>query len=215
VATALAALDRSGVRRAAWVGYSMGGRVALAAALGSTGRGADRVAGLVLLSASPGIESDAERAARREADEALARSLESAAEGGRSSGLAGFVDRWAAHPLFAGEARLGHRHLRRARAERLAGSARGYAASLRGMGQGAQPSLWGRLGELRAELRDRVLLVAGEEDEKYVEIVRRMAEAIPEAEIVTLPNAGHAVHREAPEAVARAILEAIGDLRGE
>jgi 2-succinyl-6-hydroxy-2,4-cyclohexadiene-1-carboxylate synthase len=83
------------------------------------------------------------------------------------------------------------------------------------MGQGVQPSLWGRLGELRAELRDRVLLVAGEEDEKYVEIVRRMAEALPEAVVEILPNAGHAVHREAPEAVARAILEAIGDLGGE
>jgi pimeloyl-ACP methyl ester carboxylesterase len=42
-----------------------------------------------------------------------------------------------------------------------------------------------------------------------------MAEALPEAVVEILPNAGHAVHREAPEVVARAILEAIGDLRGE
>jgi 2-succinyl-6-hydroxy-2,4-cyclohexadiene-1-carboxylate synthase len=165
----------------------------------------------VLLSASPGIESDAERAARREADEALARSLEDPTEGG----LAGFVDRWAAHPLFAGEARLGHRHLRRARAERLAGSARGYAASLRGMGPRAPPPHWGRPGALRAALRDRVPPVAGEEAAADVELVRRMAEALPEAVVEILPNAGHAVHREAPEAVARAILEAIGDLGGE
>jgi 2-succinyl-5-enolpyruvyl-6-hydroxy-3-cyclohexene-1-carboxylate synthase len=200
VATALAALDRRGVQRAAWVGYSMGGRVALAAALEHP----DRVAGLVLLSASPGIESDAERAARREADEALARSLE-------TDGLAAFADRWTAHPLFATETKLGHRHLRRARAERLAGSARGYTASLRGMGQAAQPSLWARLGEVRA----RTHLIAGEEDEKYLDIVRRMAEAIPDAEIATVSGAGHAVHREAPDPVARAILEYLGRLGGQ
>ena len=204
VAAALAALDRRGIDRAAWVGYSMGGRVALAAALAHP----ERVAALALLSASAGIEDDAERAARRASDEELARSLE-------TQGLAAFVDRWMAHPLFATQERLGHRHLRRARAERMAGSARGYAASLRGMGQGNRSrwgqSLWGRLGEVRA----RTLLVAGGEDEKYVEIVRRMAEALPSARMEIVPGAGHAVHVEAPEPVARAILERIAASEGE
>lgn len=196
VETALAALGRRGAGHPSggghWIGYSMGGRTALAAALLHP----DRVASLALIGASPGIEDDAERRARGEADEALAREIE-------AEGLAAFVDRWMARPLFARQARLGHRHLREARAERLRGSARGYAASLRGMGQGAQPSFWERLGELAVP----VLLVAGAEDEKYVAIARAMAERIPEARVEIIPGAGHAVHLEARDEVVRAILD--------
>src|SRR3954468_19428282 len=49
-------------------GYSMGGRVALHAALARP----ERVRRLVLVGASPGLGDAAERAARRRADEALA-----------------------------------------------------------------------------------------------------------------------------------------------
>jgi 2-succinyl-5-enolpyruvyl-6-hydroxy-3-cyclohexene-1-carboxylate synthase len=192
VAAALAELDRRGAAEAHWVGYSMGGRVALAAALAHP----ERTASLTLLSAAAGIEGEAERRERRESDEALAREIE-------RGGLAGFVDRWMAQPLFATQARLGHRHLRHARAERLRGSACGYAASLRGAGQGAQPSLWHRLGELEMP----VLLVAGEADTKYAALVRAAAERIPAGRAVVVPGAGHAVHLEAPEEVARLVSE--------
>ncbi|HSL83339.1 MAG TPA: alpha/beta fold hydrolase, partial [Thermoanaerobaculia bacterium] len=110
---------------------------------------------------------------------------------------------WMALPTFAGQARLGHRHLRQARARRLSGTARGYAASLRGMGQGAQPSTWGRLGEVRAP----VLLVAGAEDEKNVGIARAMAQRLPDARVEVIPGAGHAAHLEAGEDVVKAILD--------
>ena len=192
VATALAALDRRGIARAHWVGYSMGGRVALAAALDHP----DRVAGLVLIGASPGIEDEAERLARRDADEALAQDLE-------TQGLAAFIDHWMTQPFFASQARLARRRLRLARAARLRGTTRGDAASLRGMGQGAQPSLWGRLGELRGP----VLLIAGEEDDKYAAIARAMAERIPEARVEVVAEAGHAAYPEAPGPTGRVVVE--------
>lgn len=53
-------------------GYSMGGRVALHAALSL----ADRVERLVLIGASPGLPDPAERAARAAADAALADRIE-------------------------------------------------------------------------------------------------------------------------------------------
>src|SRR4051812_1005555 len=53
-------------------GYSMGGRLALALAL----RRPERVARLVLVSASPGLGLAEERAARRTADAALADRIE-------------------------------------------------------------------------------------------------------------------------------------------
>jgi 2-succinyl-6-hydroxy-2,4-cyclohexadiene-1-carboxylate synthase len=54
------------------VGYSMGGRIALHAALALPGR----IERLVLIGASPGIADPAQRDARRAADEALAGEVE-------------------------------------------------------------------------------------------------------------------------------------------
>ena len=66
-------LDDLEARRAVIVGYSMGGRLALYLAL----RYPERCAGLFLESASPGIESAGERAARRDADGDGTKRLES------------------------------------------------------------------------------------------------------------------------------------------
>src|SRR5262249_60229882 len=76
--------------RAVYVGYSMGGRLCLRLALDRP----ELVRGLVLLSASPGIADDAERAARREADEKLARQIE-------REGVDAFLARWLRQPLFS------------------------------------------------------------------------------------------------------------------
>jgi len=187
IAAVLRALDREGTGRAHLVGYSMGGRVALATAV----RHPDRLASLTLIGTSPGIEDDAARRARRESDEALAHALE-------QDGLEAFVDHWMAQPIFASQLRLGHRALRRARLARLAGSARGYAASLRGMGQGAQPSLWSALPALPVP----TLVLAGARDEKYTRLAHAMAERLPDARVEIVPDAGHAAHLEAPETVA-------------
>ena len=71
-------------------GYSMGGRLALAAALEAP----HRVEALVLLSASPGIEPVEERLSRHRADEELAEWI-------TDVGVAEFLDRWLSEPLFS------------------------------------------------------------------------------------------------------------------
>jgi 2-succinyl-6-hydroxy-2,4-cyclohexadiene-1-carboxylate synthase len=168
-------------------GYSMGGRLALALAL----RRPERVGRLVLVSASPGLASDEERAARRKADAALAERIE-------RIGLEAFAREWGAQPLFADQpaavAALAHE-------DRLRRTAGEHAAQLRGLGTGVMPPLWDRLGELRTPVR----LVVGERDAKFRAIGGRMEERLPDAELVVVPGAGHAVHLEAPEAVAAAI----------
>ena len=115
-------------------GYSMGGRLALALAL----RIPDRVERLVLISASPGLANDGERAARRSADGALADRIE-------AIGVEAFARAWATQPLFAGQAA----EVRTAaHADRLRRSAGSHAAQLRGLGTGVMPPLWERLREL-------------------------------------------------------------------
>jgi 2-succinyl-6-hydroxy-2,4-cyclohexadiene-1-carboxylate synthase len=165
-------------------GYSMGGRVALHAAL-SLGA---RVERLVLIGASPGLGSAEERAARAADDAALADRIE-------AIGLEAFVREWAAQPLFDGMPR-GVAEI--ASEDRLRNTASGLAAALRGLGTGEMPSLWERLGELAMPVE----LVVGERDAKFRAIAERMEGALPDARLHVVPGAGHAVHLEAPEAVA-------------
>jgi 2-succinyl-6-hydroxy-2,4-cyclohexadiene-1-carboxylate synthase len=168
-------------------GYSMGGRIGLHVALGYP----DRVRRLVLIGASPGLAGAKERADRRRADEQLAGELE-------TSSIEAFARRWAQTPVLAG---LPEGALARAQADRLRSSPPGLARALRGLGTGALPSLWGRLGELTMP----VSLVVGERDEKFAEIAARMAETIPDVELIVVPGAGHAVHLESPDRVAEVI----------
>ncbi|NJD17776.1 MAG: 2-succinyl-6-hydroxy-2,4-cyclohexadiene-1-carboxylate synthase [Gemmatimonadetes bacterium] len=167
------------------VGYSMGGRFALAYAA----RNPERVGRLVLESASPGLETEEERAERRTADSALARLLE-------TEGIEAFVDRWEALELFdsqhalPGEVRAAHRALR------LRNDPRSLAASLRGLGTGDLPSYWGSLPQLRVP----VLVLVGALDRKFATTGARMAQLLPDARLVEIAGAGHAVHLERPEA---------------
>jgi 2-succinyl-6-hydroxy-2,4-cyclohexadiene-1-carboxylate synthase len=168
-------------------GYSMGGRIALHVALAAP----ERVRRLVLVSATAGIEDDAERATRRAADEALAQAI-------CRDGIDAFAGRWLAQPLFAGDpgpaGDLAREDILRNRPE-------GLAAALRGLGTGLMAPLWDRLGELAMP----ALGLAGERDAKFVELGERLADGIPDALLEIVPGAGHALLRTAPQAVAEAV----------
>ena len=188
-------LERRAALPARWLGYSMGGRLALYAALHHP----TAVRTLLLESDSPGLATAAEREQRRADDEALARRIE-------RDGVASFVDEWEQLPLFAGLSRLPAEARAELRRQRLANSAAGLANSLRGMGTGAQPSLWARLPALAAP----TLLLVGAEDDKFVDINRRMAARLPAAEVRIVPDAGHTVHLEQPQAFLAALLDFLG-----
>lgn len=190
VADLVAVLDRKGIPRAHVLGYSMGGRVALALAVAHP----ERIGALVLESASPGLADAGERAARVAADAALAERIE-------REGVPAFVDYWGNLPLWAGQARLSADARAALRAGRLQNNPVGLANSLRGLGTGSQSPLWDRLGDLACP----TLLVAGYDDAKFSDLARRMAEAIPNNELLLAHNAGHAVHLEQPAVFARLV----------
>ena len=172
------------------LGYSMGGRIALSFAAAFP----ERLAALVLVGASPGLADEEARAARRAADSALADRIE-------AEGVLAFAERWAKHPIIASQARITQPYLREMRRRRLGNRPWGLANSLRGVGTGAMPSVWGALPDLRVP----TLLLTGEEDLKFRGIAREMRALMPEARHEVIPGAGHCAHLERPEATAAAI----------
>jgi 2-succinyl-6-hydroxy-2,4-cyclohexadiene-1-carboxylate synthase len=172
-----------GIGRAAWLGYSLGGRLAL----GMTLDYPDRVSSLILVSATAGIQHEHERHQRAEADEITARRIEDA-------GVEAFVDEWERLPIWESQRALPDEVSRDQRDIRLGNRAVGLTNSLRGMGQGAQPSYWERLGEIEVP----VLLMAGALDRKYVGIAGQMGVRIVDAALSVVPGVGHAVHLERP-----------------
>lgn len=177
--------QRRGIQSSIVVGYSMGGRAALRLALDHP----ELVDGLILVSATAGIENGSERELRRDADFELASLIE-------HSGVEEFVHKWSAQDLFAS--------LSAADADvesRLVHTSEHLADLLRNQGQGSCGSLWHRLDELKMP----ILVVHGTFDTKYSEISERLVEAIgTNASRIEL-HAGHALCWEQPEIFSRLI----------
>lgn len=167
-----------------YVGYSMGGRMLLHAALLFP----ERFESLTLIGATAGMVPGAERAKRMVADDQLAERLE-------SGGLTSFIDFWLGLDLFAtlpAEAAC--------RDERLTNRIAGLASSLRNCGTGNQFPLW----DLLERIEVPVQVIAGESDAKFTDLGQRMVERLPNAQFASVPG-GHAVHSEAPQEVAELV----------
>ena len=169
-----------------YIGYSMGGRVALLAAGNDTDGVIER---LVLIGATAGLATPSEREDRQRLDAERADHL-------LAVGLDVFLDEWLSAPLFAtlppDPAGL---------ALRKRNDPAGLAHSLRHHGTGSQPSLWGQLDQVQVP----TLVIAGARDAKFTDIGQRLVDELPNGQFVSIPDAGHAAHSERPEAVADVI----------
>lgn len=172
---------------ATYVGYSMGGRMALHAAL----RRPESVERLVLIGATAGIDDDEERAARRTSDNRLADHIV------RRS-VPAFIDEWLDNALFAGLT-----DATALREDRLRNTATGLASSLRLAGTGTQQPLWNRLEEIRCP----VLVLVGDHDAKFAALGERIADGVVHGRLVVVPDSGHSVHLEQPAATVTAIAD--------
>lgn len=165
-------------------GYSLGGRLALHLAA----RHPERVARLLLIGASAGLEDPEARAARRDEDARRAEKL-------RREGLEAFLAEWEALPLFASQ--IQNSATRRAW---LAGirreqDAEGLARSLEAHGLGEQLPLQPLLPKLPVP----TLWLAGAEDAKFAAIARELAPRMPRGEWRLVEGAGHNVPFDQPE----------------
>lgn len=169
-------------------GYSLGGRVALQVALAAPAR----VTRLVLVATTAGIEDEDERGARAAVDDALAARI--AAEP-----IDVFAAQWMALPLFAGTPPAA---VARWREDLLRGDPAAVAASLRALSVGRMTPVWDRLGELTMP----AAVIVGARDTKYRVLGERLVAELGRAQpLIVVPDAGHGLPREAPEAVAAAI----------
>ncbi len=177
-------LDLLNVSKYILLGYSMGGRIAMRLALHDT----SRVTALILESTSPGIEDETSRQERLRSDQFLADMIE-------REGVRSFVDYWESLPLFQTQKKLPENVRLRIRAERLSHTPLGLANSLRGLSAGLDAPIWDQLSSMDCP----TLLVAGCEDKKYVEMMRRMHQCMPKSSLEEVEGCGHCVHLEAPD----------------
>jgi 2-succinyl-6-hydroxy-2,4-cyclohexadiene-1-carboxylate synthase len=176
------------------VGYSLGGRLALRAAL----RSPDSFTAVVLVGATAGIDEGPLRAHRAEADEKLASWME-------AMPIEDIVGLWERQPLFADQSDA---LVEAQRAGRLSQDPRSLALLLRTAGQGVLDPVWHELRALDLPL----LAIAGARDEGYMAAAKRMASVAPRGRVAIVEEAGHAAHLQQPEEVAGLIAGFLDDL---
>ena len=177
------------------VGYSLGGRLALRAAL----RSPSSFTAVVLVGATAGIEEGPMRVQRAEADEKLASWME-------AMPIEDIVALWERQPLFADQSES---LVEEQRPGRLSHEPRSLALLLRTAGQGALDPVWHELRTFEVPL----LAIAGARDDGYSAAAKRIASTAPRARFAIVEDAGHAPQLQQPAAVASLIAEFLDGLQ--
>ncbi len=194
----LAALPSS---RPLLVGYSMGARVALAAACLRP----EALRGLALIGAHPGLTEESDRAERSRWDHEQASRI-------RTDGLAAFAEAWAALPLFASQAAVPAGRLARQQQQRREHTVEGIAWAMTELGQGKMPPLGDRLAALSLP----VLLLTGSLDGKFTGLAREMASRFPRyCRHQVIEGAGHNLALETPTKLAEILARFAASLSQE
>lgn len=163
-------------------GYSMGGRLALQLALKSP----ELFNGLIPESTHCGITDPDLRKQRSKIDRVRAEQIR--------DDFSTFLDHWSQLPLFnakqSSDSDYYHRIMKDQHAPYL-------AASLRGFGAGNMPCVCDQL----ISFEKPVQLIAGSEDQKYVDKMSDIAQLLPSSTLNIVDRAAHRVHVDRPKDV--------------
>ncbi len=165
------------------LGYSLGGRLSLYLALTFP----KMFQKLILESASPGLLMRSRRQQRIRTDRQWIKIL-------KTQGLRYFLKKWYRQPIFD-SVQKNYRRLRTLINTRMKNKPQELIYSLRGMGLGAQPSLWHHLKRLSIP----TLCITGGLDQKIQTLAQVMAQHSPRIQVTILPDSGHNIHFENPK----------------
>lgn len=183
-------LEDEGVEGAHLVGYSMGGRLGWSLLDAAPAR----FSRATLIGAHPGLATRAEREARRAEDQRWIELLE-------RDGLDAFLAAWEALPLWRSQASLPAELEREQRRVRRQHQPSALAAALRALGLAEMPPA-------RPErIRVPVTLVVGALDQRHLALASELAPKLPRGRCRVVPDAGHNVLLERPQALARLLTE--------
>lgn len=186
------------VNQAIFVGYSMGGRIALHLATNYP----QLCRFMILESASPGIDNSQQRTHREQQDRFL---LKAVLEGDDSMGdltfrFRQFLGAWYQNDLFAGiDQQAGFTKFL---AQRLTNDPLALQAMINLVSPGAIPHLWHEMTNLPFSL----LYLCGKNDQKYWQIGQRIKRASPQSQVVAIAGQNHNIHSVAPQAMIAAII---------
>lgn len=170
-----------GLKKYSLLGYSMGGRIALAYAL----QYADELEKLILESASYGECGLINRLKRRRNDLKLAESI-------RKNGIEWFNNYWSNLAIFASQKKLPKAIINEITKRRLTNSTHALANTLLCSGQGVFPCLKNQI----VHLSKPTLFISGEYDKKYRQIGNEFARLNPKVKHITIKGCGHNIHTE-------------------
>ncbi|MDY6902356.1 MAG: 2-succinyl-6-hydroxy-2,4-cyclohexadiene-1-carboxylate synthase [Cyanobacteriota bacterium] len=165
------------------LGYSMGGRLALYLMLHFP----QYFYKVILESASPGLLTEKEKVERVKRDGQIARKL---ARMIAKDDFKTFLDNWYNQPIFGNI--KNHSQYKQMINNRLQNNPLELAKSLQFMGTGVQPSLWSNLQQNQVPL----LLLAGENDTKFIDINTKMININQFCKLNIIKNAAHNIHLE-------------------
>lgn len=185
-----ALIRRLGFDQYSLLGYSMGGRIALAYALTYP----QEVLRLILESSSYGLGDDQRKIQRRQQDIWLANSIQ-------ENGIEWFNDYWSGLELFASQKNLPRDIREKIRERRLQNDSHALANTLLATGQGIYPCLQNEVLKLTMP----VLYINGEYDEKYQKVGQEFAELNTGIKREIIAGAGHNTHIEKPQAFCDAV----------
>lgn len=176
------------VERVDLLGYSMGGRVALAYACIHP----HHVKSLILESTGLGPRTEQQHQAMLKRDLEMIEKLS-------SEDIESFMDGWEQHPVFDSQKKLPLETQMLLREARCNNNPRALALTVRGTGQHTMPDFSQRIKNLPLP----ILYIAGILDRRYLKIAEELQHN--KGISCVLLNAGHNTHLEAPESFVRTV----------
>ncbi|MBC8213758.1 MAG: 2-succinyl-6-hydroxy-2,4-cyclohexadiene-1-carboxylate synthase [Candidatus Marinimicrobia bacterium] len=173
-------LDELKIPKVILCGYSMGGRLALSFAINHP----ERIHSLILESASPGIDFDAEREKRYKSDLELIDNIE--------TNFTPFLEDWCKLPFFKHQQIRNQEEWQKLKEIRESSNPTELAYALKHLSVGIQPSYW----EMLDIIEFPVLLITGGEDEKFCKIAKKMNHQIKNSSHKIIQDSGHTANLE-------------------